>query len=129
MSWVEWMGEAWPSTVDDVELRVHLAASDTGNPRQYWSLALTHKVPLVPPNRFGRYTRALSLEIGDLGLRGAEWQELNNVSIRSTAEWYDEIENEEWTLRLVDPLMRALIAWAVAGFLDMRNRLLHMALW
>ena len=44
MSWIQLLGETWPVTKDEADLRVHIQAADVDCPRVAWDLAVSHYI-------------------------------------------------------------------------------------
>lgn len=94
MSWAQWRGEIWPTTMDEVGLSVLLWPPETGGQRQSWNLRLDHSIHErdAPSGPFRHY-RALTIEISDLHFREKDWRRFSGWEVRSDPAWQDAHES------------------------------------
>lgn len=89
MSWIQLLGETWPVTKDEADLRVHIQAADVDCPRVAWDLDVSHYIrPEDFPAGEIKLERWLDIELGGLILNLRDWRRLAGLEIRGDAAWH-----------------------------------------
>lgn len=90
MSWLQLLGETWPASQDEADLRVFILPPDVGCPRVGWYLELSHTVQPATPPAPGepKLERWVDVELGPLILNLNDWRRLAGLEIRADAAWH-----------------------------------------